>query len=147
MVLAFGTNEAYADTIDETAYAAQFANTIRRIKAAAPNAAIAVVGPPDLLKPQPGCRGNSCALTPPAALTSVRGVQRRLAQTEGFFFWDWSALMLASGGMGAWAEAPTPLARPDRVHLSVEGYAQSADGFYEAIMRAYREWRAGRPES
>jgi lysophospholipase L1-like esterase len=147
VVLAFGTNEAYADTIDETAYAAQFANTIRRIKAAAPNAAIAVVGPPDLLKPQPGCRGNSCALTPPAALTSVRGVQRRLAQTEGFFFWDWSALMLASGGMGAWAEAPTPLARPDRVHLSVEGYAQSADGFYEAIMRAYREWRAGRPES
>ena len=45
VVLAFGTNEAYADAIDETAYAAQFANTIRRIKAAAPNAAIAVVGP------------------------------------------------------------------------------------------------------
>jgi lysophospholipase L1-like esterase len=144
VVLAFGTNEAYADAIDETAYASQFASAIRRIKAAAPSTAIAVIGPPDLLKPQAGCRGSSCPLSPPGALATVRGVQRRLAQSEGFFFWDWSALMLASGGMGAWAEAPTPLARPDRVHLTVEGYTQSANGFYEAIMGAYRDWRAGR---
>jgi lysophospholipase L1-like esterase len=146
VVLAFGTNEAYADTIDEAAYASQFASAIRRIKAAAPNAAIAVIGPPDLLKPQPGCRPatHSCTWMPPAALAPVRSIQRRLAHSEGFFFWDWSALMLASGGIGAWAEAATPLARPDRVHLSVEGYTQSADGFYEAIMRAYRDWRAGR---
>jgi lysophospholipase L1-like esterase len=146
IILAFGTNEAYADSVDETAYASQFANAIRRVKSAAPNAAIAVIGPPDLLKPQAGCRPatQSCSWMPPGALTPVRAVQRRLAYSEGFFFWDWSSLMLASGGMGAWAEAATPLARPDRVHLSVEGYTQSADGFYDAIMRAYRDWRAGR---
>ena len=50
-------------------------------------------------------------------------------------------------GACAWAEAATPLARPDRVHLSVEGYAQSADGFYEALMRAYRDFRTGRTGS
>jgi lysophospholipase L1-like esterase len=149
IVLAFGTNEAYADAIDEAAYAGQYAGAIRSLKAAAPNAAIAVIGPPDLLKPQPGCRpaSQSCVWLPPGALGPVRSIQRRLAQSEGFFFWDWSALMLASGGMGAWAEAATPLARPDRVHLSVEGYAQSADGFYEAIMRAYRDFRTGRTGS
>lgn len=144
IVLAFGTNEAYADTIGEAGYASQFVAAIRQVKAAAPAAAIAVIGPPDLLKAQAGCRGNSCPLTPPGALQQVREIQRNLARSEGFFFWDWSALMLASGGMAAWAEAATPLARPDRVHLTVEGYNQSADGFYAALMQAYRDWRAGR---
>jgi lysophospholipase L1-like esterase len=144
IVLAFGTNEAYADTIDEASYARQFASAIRQLKLAAPNAALAVIGPPDLLKPQAGCRGTACPLAPPGALQQVRAIQRGLARGEGFFFWDWSALMLASGGMGAWADAATPLARPDRVHLSVEGYNQSADGFFNAVLQAYRDWRAGR---
>lgn len=147
VVLAFGTNEAYADTINEAAYAGQFVNAIRTIKAAAPNAAIAVIGPPDLLKTQAGCRGSACPLTPPGALQQVREIQRGLARSEGFFFWDWSAFMLASGGMAAWAEAATPLARPDRVHLTVEGYSQSADGFFTGLMQAYRDWRTGRPGS
>lgn len=142
IVLAFGTNEAYADAINEAAYAAQFSGAIRRLKAAAPNAAIAVIGPPDLLKPQPGCRGNSCALTVPGALASVRSIQRGMARSEGYYFWDWSALMLESGGMAAWAEAA--LARPDRVHLTIDGYNKSADAFRNELMRAYRDWRAGR---
>lgn len=147
VVLAFGTNEAYADTINEAAYASQFATAIRTIKAAAPNAAIAVIGPPDLLKPQNGCRGNACPLVPPGALNQVRAIQRNLAVSEGFFFWDWSATMLQSGGIGAWADAATPLARPDRVHLTVEGYTISADAFYDALMRAYRDFRSGRTGS
>jgi len=147
VVLAFGTNEAYADSINEAAYASQFATAIRTIKAAAPSAAIAVIGPPDLLKPQNGCRGSACPLVPPAALQPVRAIQRSLARSEGFFFWDWSATMLQSGGIGAWADAATPLARPDRVHLTVDGYNLSADAFYDALMRAYRDFRSGRTGS
>ena len=49
--------------------------------------------------------------------------------------------------VGAWADAATPLARPDRVHLTVEGYTISADAFYDALMRAYRDFRSGRTGS
>lgn len=146
IVLAFGTNEGYADSINEASYASRFVAAIRALKSAAPNAAIAVIGPPDVLRAQSGCRPatQACAWSAPEALARVSAIQRSLAVSEGFFFWDWRSLMLASGGMANWADASPPLARPDRVHLTVDGYALSAEGFHDALMQAYRDWRAGR---
>jgi len=149
IVLAFGTNEGYADSINEASYASRFVAAIRALKSAAPNAAIAVIGPPDVLRAQSGCRPATlaCAWSPPGALARVSAIQRSLAVSEGFYFWDWRSLMLASGGMASWADAAPPLARSDRVHLTVDGYALSADGFHDALMQAYRDWRRGRSGS
>ena len=47
IVLAFGTNEGFRDSTDPTAYAADFAARLRDLHAAAPGAALVVLGPPD----------------------------------------------------------------------------------------------------
>ena len=46
-MLAFGTNEGFRDSTDPTAYAAAFAARLRELHAAAPGAALLVLGPPD----------------------------------------------------------------------------------------------------
>ncbi|HET8729472.1 MAG TPA: GDSL-type esterase/lipase family protein [Alphaproteobacteria bacterium] len=69
IILAYGTNEGFDDTLDAEAYGARFAGRLRALEAAAPGAAILVVGPPDANRLPRACRsqereGRSFACVP-----------------------------------------------------------------------------------
>jgi len=64
----------------------------------------------------------------------VREAQRRLAQRVGAVFWDWASVMPAPCGAQVWAAANPPLMARDYVHLTTEGYKQSADRFADFLI-------------
>lgn len=151
IVVAFGTNEGFNDQIDPGAYAASYAANLAALRAAAPQAAILVVGPPDGNR-RAGAGMQACPApadgsadrttwTVPPKLAELREVQRRVAQAKGFYFWDWSAAMGGACAMQAWARSTPPLASADHVHLLTAGYAVTADKLFDELMRHYDRFR------
>jgi lysophospholipase L1-like esterase len=142
IVLAFGTNEGFSDSLDETAYAAHFAQVLSRLKHLAPLASFLIVAPPDGQRIDPNCpRRNSepsaCRWITPRALASVRFLERNAAIANGAAYWDWSTMMAGPGGIDRWVRLDPPLARPDHVHFTLEGYELAADSLFGRIMDAY----------
>ena len=148
IVLAFGTNEGFNDALDIAAYTAQYEQIVKRLKALRPQARIVIIGPPDgaraagaSCKPgAPGCATSAsadaggCHLPTPPKLAQVREAQRRLAMRLEADFWDWSSAMPSPCGAQTWAAADPPLMAHDYVHMTTEGYKQSADRFADFLI-------------
>jgi lysophospholipase L1-like esterase len=150
IVLAFGTNEGFRDSTDPATYAALFAARLRDLHAAAPGAALLVLGPPDGDRRIPKGAGGPSACgdpnwTQPPNLDAIRDVQRSVAARENAYFWDWRAAMGGPCSMLRWAAAQPPLAAPDHVHLFAPGYQATADELFRAIMDGYERYRALSP--
>jgi lysophospholipase L1-like esterase len=58
VIVAYGTNEGFNDTLDPNEYKSQFTTQIQQIEAAAPNASIVIVGPPDSARLPENCRSD-----------------------------------------------------------------------------------------
>ncbi len=177
VIIAFGTNEGFDNDWTAEGYRALFRDELKQIRAAAPGAAIAIIGPPDGNRHLRGCaddepfndicapltpaelqsysdilalkkpQGSVCRWHPPPNLEVVRLVQREVAAAERLFFWDWSELMGGACGMHAWFLKDPPLAWKDHVHLRDEGYEYSARVFFDLLMQQYAGWRAGAARS
>lgn len=98
--------------------------------AAAPAPAPAVVYPPGavvqpLPKRPPESSGNP--LFPPAGLSVIRNVQRRVASQLHVAFWDWEGRMGGRCTALRWARANPPLMRGDYVHYTKIGGKEIAD--------------------
>lgn len=128
VILAYGTNEAFNDTLDLTAYEQNLRAKIRLIRQQMPNSVILLVGPNDSLK---FSNAASCQAQMPVNLMSVIQIQKAVAAQENTLFWDWQAFMGGPCSIRTWAAQD--LARPDNVHLSVEGYKKSAQGLYSQL--------------
>lgn len=156
IILAYGTNESVKYDLDLVKYEATVRDAIRLLRGAAPNAAVMLMGPPDVNQAV-GCGkqgsaaaavcqpqsygGDFCRWSPPAMLNGVRDAQSRAAMAERAYYWDWGALMGGVCGMHRWVLYDPPLARPDHVHLNVAGYRVTAEALYETLMRGYVAWR------
>jgi lysophospholipase L1-like esterase len=157
LVVAFGTNEGFEDSLDLARYAARFRAAVAELARLARGAPVLVLGPPDGNRLPPGCakdaaacgsRDNVCAWAEPRNLAAVRDIQRRAARRHGWAFWDWSAAMGGRCGIDRWLGRDPPLAMPDHVHLNEAGYTATADALFSALMREYDTWRrvrVGRP--
>lgn len=150
IVLAFGTNEGFLDSTDVAAYPAAFAARLRELHAAAPGAALLVLGPPDAYRrlrkgstAPPACGDPNW--TEPPNLSPIREAERSVAAREGAYFWDWQAAMGGPCSMLRWAVTTPPMAAPDRVHLFAPGYQATAEVLFRAIMDGYERYRALRP--
>ncbi|AIR89235.1 SGNH/GDSL hydrolase family protein [Pseudomonas cremoricolorata] len=128
IILAYGTNEAFDDTLDLALYQSQMDATLTRLHRDLPGAAILLVGPPDSIKQR---RAVSCAARQPQPLAAVVRIQRQLARKHQALFWDWQAYMGGPCSIARWQAQG--LARPDLVHLSADGYRQSAQGLYDFL--------------
>ena len=167
IILDFGTNEGFDPVETLGDYGAIMESRINQLRAAAPGASIAIVGPPDAdrLPDYCGMRGpmresvrcaplsageaqqygqlmarrdrSLCRWHPPAGIELVRQQQRQVAERTGVFFWDWSSVQGGECGATRWAQEG--LGHRDRVHMMEGGYALSADRFHEALMRGYRK--------
>ena len=147
IVLAFGTNEGFRDSTDPTAYAADFAARLRDLRAAAPGAALVVLGPPDGERRRNKRSDAPIACgdpnwTEPRNLDAIREVQRRVAASEHAYYWDWKAAMGGQCSMMRWAATRPPYAAPDHVHLFAPGYQATADLLFHAIMDGYGRYRS-----
>jgi lysophospholipase L1-like esterase len=157
VILAYGTNEGFGAGFDAARYEAIFRDTVKRIRATLPEAAILVMGAPDAARmPEKNCKKRNdalilpcvqpgsqisprqCIWSPPSPLAEVREIQRRVSANEGAYFWNWEALMGGACGIHRWALANPPLARSDHVHLNLLGYTAVAESLYQTIMEAYR---------
>jgi lysophospholipase L1-like esterase len=163
IVLAFGTNEGFATSLDEAAYQASFEHAARLL--AQTGAPLAVIEPPDgnrRAAAGPGVTASAAAAyvpagpiwpvcgpaldesgrpagvwEEPAALAVVRRAQAAVAARHNWFAWDWATAMGGPCGMARWAAATPPLAYPDHVHLREAGARQTAEALFSALMSGY----------
>ena len=154
VVLAFGTNEGFNDNLDVTSYIASYEQIVRRLMDIRPGLRVVIVGPPDAARPNgqghcagvgqdcgaanaqiaAGEGGGQCKYPVPPKLNLVREAQRKLAQRLNVDFWDWSSAQPGPCGAQIWAAANPPLMARDFVHMTLEGYKQSADRFADYLI-------------
>jgi lysophospholipase L1-like esterase len=127
IILAYGTNEVTDPDWTSAAYTQLYVDIIRRMKRAAPHAAILVWGPPDrAIHTQAGWR-------PVPPLGQLIEAQWKAAVLAGAAFWDSRTAMGGEGSIIHWAKCG--LAQADHVHLTGAGYLTLADKFYEELDR------------
>lgn len=124
VILAYGTNEAFAPDIDEQIGAVQYA--ITNIKQNLPNAVILIVNAPESLKSTQGTCGIRAN-----HLDQVRQNLRQLAQQNATLYWDWQEAMGGECSMKTWIEQG--LGAKDGVHFSKIGYQTAGDDLYNNL--------------
>lgn len=129
VILAYGTNEAFNDTLNLNDYRSQLQQHIRQIRRELPEAAIMLVGPGDSMKDR---SGDSCGQT--TMLDNVIRIQQEVARSEHAMYWDWRRHMGGQCSIKTWQARGD--ARPDFVHLTRPGYENSANQLYSDLMRA-----------
>lgn len=129
VILAYGTNEAFNDTLNLNDYRVQLQQRIRQIRRTLPEAAILLVGPSDSMKDR---SGNSCGQA--TMLDNVIRIQQDVARTEHTLYWDWRRHMGGNCAIRTWLARGD--ARPDLVHLTRSGYENSANQLYQDLMQA-----------
>jgi len=155
LVVAFGTNEGFDDSLDLDRYAGRFLSAVTSLRRAASGVPILILGPPDgnrmahdCKPPAAGCgTADDCAWREPPKLSGVRDIERRVAADHGWAYWDWFAATGGTCGIDRMANADPALAMPDHVHLSRAGYEGVADMLFGDLMNAYSEWKARGPAS
>lgn len=153
IILAYGTNEGFDDSLDLVAYETLLRGQIRRFRDSTPGAAILILGAPEAMRGDGGgnCPGDADGRwrTPPM-LAEVRKIQHRTAAQMGVAFWDWRGRM---GGdcsaqrltqPGPWGEA---LMRGDHVHFNEAGADWIGGLLYDDLMTAGRAWYARNPQA
>ena len=154
VVLAFGTNEGFNDSLDIDAYKAALTSIVATLKTGNPDMKIVFIGPPpgarrerqlhrraQCLRHAVGRRlllGPAARSSPPSATPSATW-----PQTVGATFWDWSSVPAAGparSSKGIWVIRPC--SRPDRVHMTGKGYRDSADAFAQVLIPTWwtRRW-------
>ncbi len=136
IILAYGTNEAFDTDIVPDMYEQELRQVIHRLRTAAPEAAILLLGAPVSAKTRAPNVNGGCRTPLPPSLLNVQNTQRRVAKQERTLYWDWAAMMGGNCAAQAWLKQNPPLMRPDLVHLTPEGYTASADALFLAMMNA-----------
>ena len=131
VILAYGTNEAFNDTLNLNDYRSLLQQRIRQIRREMPDAVILLVGPSDSMKDR---SGDSCGK--PTMLDSVIRIQQDVARTEHTLYWDWRRQMGGECSIRTWQARGD--ARPDFVHLTRPGYESSANRLYQDLMQALK---------
>ncbi|WP_166309858.1 SGNH/GDSL hydrolase family protein [Photorhabdus cinerea] len=129
IILAYGTNAAFNDSLDLSGYRQQLTAKIKQIRHQLPQTAILIIGPSDSLK---NSQATSCTTQQPAMLNDVIHIQQEVAKDQHTLFWNWREYMGGECSIKRWAQQN--LARPDYIHLSAAGYERSAKALYKQLM-------------
>jgi hypothetical protein len=127
VAFAFGTNEAFdADKLEK--YRPQYQSMLARVRIAVPDTDCLLVGPPD---------GNAVAGGSEPRVAEIDALQRSIAGELGCGYVSQLEIMGGPGGYTRWAQKSPPLARGDRLHLSVKGYEVVANSIADRLLAAY----------
>ncbi len=142
VVLAYGSNEVDASTLDGKAMRGRLDQVLARMRRALPRAGCLLIGPPDQAR---RARGQPFFLS--NRLDAIIAVQRAVAKKRGCAFWDQRKAMGGAGSIFSWVNASPPLARRDHVHLYGRGYRRLADALFAALLAAYDTTTVSPPRS
>jgi len=149
LIVEFGTNEGFGDTLDIDRYAARFRANVETLQRMAHGTPVLLLGTGDAERIGKGCTptgcradGDDCSWHEPPKLAPVRGIQRRIAAQQGWAYWDWFDAMGGMCSIDRMAAANPSLAMADHVHLSTPGYQAIADLLFGDLMRDYDRWKA-----
>ncbi len=119
IILEYGTNESFDETLDANAYRKNLVKNIRQIRKSSPNSVILLMTPPDTMLNEKSF---------PKSFAKVMNIQKQVAKSEKTLFWDWQLAMGGPHSIKDWRKRG--LARPDLVHQTLQGYKESARIFY-----------------
>jgi lysophospholipase L1-like esterase len=154
VVLQYGTNEADDPDLDLEAIAKYYDDTILRIRAAAPTAAILILGPPDMGVREAGKSCDrmksapdagvipECQWKTPSVLRDIISMQHAAAIRNKVAFFNTFASMGGADRMAEWVAGEPRMAFKDHVHLTQLGYQKWADELSSALFADYARWRA-----
>lgn len=128
VILEYGTNESFDETLDASQYKKNLVNNIRLIRKTLPNATILIMTPPDTM-----VNGNDI----PKSFAKIMNIQKQVAKSEKTLFWDWQVAMGGKFSIKQWRQQG--LARPDLVHQTIKGYKESARIFYADLNEFIRK--------
>lgn len=138
VVLAYGTNESVARNFDAEQFAAKVTTAVRRIRKVS-KAAILLMLPPDVRLASPARRSARVGCgQPPQNLSTVNAALKVVARQEKTLLWDWGHWVRSQGGYCgtvSLAHMAIPLARPDYIHLTPEGYRATAASLLDDLLR------------
>jgi lysophospholipase L1-like esterase len=126
-VFAYGTNEAF-DARSAEAIMAELGELVARVRRGAPNADCLVVGPPDAAAPD---------LTTIPRVIELDAAERRAAESYGCGYFSLFSAMGGANGFAQWMRETPPLARADRIHLTIQGYERLGDALAAALIESY----------
>lgn len=136
VILAYGTNEAFAPDIDEHISEVNYA--VSKIKQNLPNAVILIINAPESLKStqgECGVRGTH--------LDQVQTQLRQIAQQHGTLYWSWQEAMGGECSMKSWIAQG--LAVKDGVHFSKIGYQTAGDDLYTNLKNLLMNTNQNKP--
>lgn len=128
IIIAYGSNEAFNNTLDLNQVRDSLSQGIRRLRSALPHSVILVLGAPDVMS---GQAEAPCSQRQPPLLQKIRQTQQEVARQEHSLYWDWSEAMGGDCAIAQWAEEG--LARRDLVHLTKPGYIRIANSLYQDL--------------
>jgi lysophospholipase L1-like esterase len=131
IIVSYGSNEVSDEDLDLDQYRKNFSELLHRFHRAAPQASLLVISPPDR-----AVRIGSRFRTIPV-MDDLVEAQRQAAFSSGAAFWNQFHFMGGAGSIDRWASLSEPFARPDRVHLTKQGYRFVAEAFYNELLRGY----------
>lgn len=139
VVLMLGGNELGMPVLQKgtaAGYDPLYTETLRKLRAGAPEAGCLVVTPLDQ-----GTREGGTPMTKPS-LKRLVAAQARVAQAEGCAFWSGFAAMGGEGSIVAWTRRKPPLAWTDLLHLSAAGQDLIGQALADAIELGFDDWVA-----
>lgn len=124
-IISMGTNEAQANSIDESAFIDQVNTFLQRLKAASPNAAILITTAADSYK---GKRSNQ-------TLQQLNNALYKYCSQKHIAFWDLYRITNGYGAAHNWLRKG--LMNNDRVHFKPEGYRLHGQLLVNALLNGY----------
>jgi lysophospholipase L1-like esterase len=137
VVINYGTNESvYAAFVDKV-FEKELRETIKRAKAAVPEASILVMSPMDR-----GARGASGVIETVPAIEKLVAIEQKVAQEEGVAFFNTFAAMGGNGTMREWYEGTPRLVGADFIHPMPAGAKRIGEYLYRALLDGFNHYKS-----
>ncbi|MBL8112137.1 MAG: hypothetical protein JNK60_04585 [Acidobacteria bacterium] len=140
VILNYGTNESGYSGIPGKRYESDYAEVIRRIRAALPEAAILLMAPMD--RGMRGEAGEGIVTMP--SIPRIVAAQRKVAVENGCAFFDTFTAMGGPGTMGRWYDSDPRLVSGDFTHTTKQGSDRVARLLAKALTEGYGATVSGR---
>ncbi|HTF37414.1 MAG TPA: GDSL-type esterase/lipase family protein [Blastocatellia bacterium] len=137
VIIGYGTNESQFEKLPMDQYELDTRETIRRIRTALPGASIMLLGPMDR-----GARGPGGGIVTRPMIPKLISYQRRIAAETGCAFFDEFSAMGGEGTVARWCEARPRLMGGDFTHPTAQGSEIVGSLLYDAMMKAFSEYKA-----
>lgn len=138
VIFEYGTNEGNQKPFNLEAYSSNLRAQLSNMRQIYPQAACIMMGPTDrgiLVKRVASRKKLKQAIKPQELLTfskihhEISQAQKNIGRDFDCSFWSWQDEMGGIGGAYKWIRHSPPLMAKDLIHLTVDGYQQSARDF------------------